>query len=334
MVVFFHVATRYGPTGLDALGAWFLHFGSKGVDLFFPLSGYLISTFLLTSQRPDFIKVFFLRRVFRIIPLYFTAVTLAMLGMYVTGYQSYLLDRFWINYTFLTAWFIHFQGPDSVPFTITWSLSVEEFAYVIFGLLAWANRKTLPLMLLVLSIAPIFLKLWMNLNGTADFYFLPVARIDSIAIGGIAAWLLARGHRPLLWLALALALAHALSWTSLALERSLTYTQLSLATSIVIVIFETRLKGMRNPLIAFGASIGFYSYFTYLFHILVIEAIFKLQAHFTVDKPNYWTMAILALTLTHLAALLSYRWFEGPLMRYGRGLEKPAPAKVSISGSS
>lgn len=323
MVVFFHVAVKYPGTEGIAEG-FFQANGSKGVDIFFPLSGFLITSFLLQSTRPDFIKVFFLRRVFRILPLYFAMVTLAGIGIYVTGIDLHQLDKIWINYTFLTAWFIHFQGIDAVPYTITWSLSVEEFAYIIFGLSALVYRKALPAVLIVLAILPLFLKYWYVTQGHG-YYFLPPARIDSIAIGGLTAWLMISGKRPLLWIGAALVVCYVLSAQSPELLATLFLNTLALWVCALMVIIQKWAKDFSNPVIAVGANIGFYSYFTYLFHVFVIEAVFIVL--FRVGSfPPFEVVAVACLVMSHLAAILSYRWFEGPVMRWGRRLEGNIPA--------
>ena len=319
LVVFFHVAVKY--PGAGAFEQFFQLRGSKGVDIFFPLSGFLISSFLLQSRRPDFGKVFFLRRAFRILPLYVVMVTLAAGAMYAVGEPTELIRRIWINYTFLTAWFIHFQGEAAVPYTITWSLSVEEFAYVLFGLVALANRRALAPVLFALSVLPYFLKLWYVSNGQS-FYFMPLARIDSIAIGGVAAWLMITGRPALLWLGGAVVLCHLAAATDQLLRDALVLIILALWTAIAIVLIRTWGRDLRNPLVTVGASIGFYSYFTYLFHVFVIEAMFMVLPRVGVWPP-FWVVATACLGITHAVAMLSYRWFEAPMMRFGRRLEGP-----------
>lgn len=324
LVVFFHVASRYDPASLDTAAWVFLRFGSKGVDIFFPLSGFLITRFLLSEGGTTAIRTFFLRRLFRIVPLYFVAVTLFLAAVFVTGRDTHLIDRIWINYTFLTGWYAAVWGEDAVPYTITWSLSVEEFAYVTFGLLAWLSRRQFPLLLVVFCILPSLLRLYLIAATDIGIYFLPIARLDSIAIGGVTAWLLGRGA-PLLAIipsvfavTLCLALLDSLLW------QALIYTMISLATCFCIVLAQTRLKGVTGPVIAVFANIGFYSYFTYLFHLFIIEAVLVAMSGL-VAMPPFWPTALLCLGLTHGAAMLSYRYFEGPLIRYGRSLERPLP---------
>ena len=332
LVVFFHVASRYDPASLDAAARFFLRFGSKGVDIFFPLSGFLITRFLLSEHGTTAIRTFFLRRLFRIVPLYFSAVTLFVAAVLVTGEEIHLIDRVWINYTFLTGWYVAVWGDDAVPYTITWSLSVEEFAYVAFGLLAWLSRRQFPFLLVAFCILPVLLRLYLLTETQIGIYFFPLARLDSIAIGGVAAWLLGRGAPllaiipPVFAVTLYLALLDQLLW------QALVYTLISLATSFCIVMVQTRLKGVTGPVISVFANIGFCSYFTYLFHLFFIEAVIVAMSALG-GMPPFWPAALLSLGLTHGAAMLSYRYFEGPLIRYGRSLERPLPRMATSPGT-
>mgnify|MGYP006275549451 FL=1 len=334
MVVIYHVSIRHGsvPWEVDGVEWFFRHWGLRGVDIFFSLSGYLITSYLLTSRREDFVRVFFMRRVFRIVPLYLVLVTVVLAGMLITGIQAELADRIWIVYTFLTAWFIHFEGPQSVPYTITWSLSVEEFAYVILGLLAWLNRKRLPALLFGLTALAIGVKLYfIFVLDDPGFYFFPIARLDSIAIGGITAWLVLTGRRPLLWLTVALAGLVVLTQIDTGLRQSLMLTKLAVATCLVIAVFETALRGWGNRGTRLAAAIGFYSYFTYLVHVIVIEGVYMGFEHVGLWPP-FWVIVAIVLAITHGAAVVSYRYFEGPVMRFGRRLEgrtkAPEPSDV------
>lgn len=324
MVVFYHTAIAHGTPfdDMDPVQQFFRRRGLNGVDIFFPLSGYLITAFLLSSPRPDFIRVFFLRRVFRIVPLYFVAVTVAAASMLVTGTDRHLLDMIWVTYAFLTAWFVHFMGRDVVPYEITWSLSVEEFAYILFGLVAWWRRAWLPVFLLLTCVVAIAIKIDLADRGMG-FYYLPLARLDSIAIGGLAAWLMLRGRFALPVLGAALVISQIAARQHPTLNIALVYTDVSLVVGILIVAFERWGRHVRTVLTGNLAAIGFYSYFTYLFHVLVIGGLY-----FTLDRIGYaplsfWPMAFSVLAITHVAAVISYRVFEGPMMRFGRRFEAP-----------
>lgn len=332
----FHVASRYGSEEIDALAALLQRFGFLGVDIFFPLSGFLISRFLLTSPRADFVRVFFLRRVFRILPLYFLALATYFVASQVMGIGADTIDRLWINATFLTGWYAFFEGRESIPFLVTWSLSVEEFGYILLGLMALIWRKGLVGFLLVASLAAIALRWGIMVQDQARetfqaLYYLPPARLDSIALGGLTAYGLMKS--PRLTLAalglMGLILSYVITIDTF-YYRVFLFLLVAVGTCLFMVAAETWLKHLRGPVIGFFAAIGFYSYFNYLFqffvidfflHVVIIEGGFPF--------PGFWVTFGLTLLVTHVLAALSYALFEGPIMTWGRRFELRRPAPVS-----
>ena len=336
LVIGFHVAVESDPIALDAAARWLGRYGPLGVDIFFPLSGFLITGFLLRRHAPADIRVFFLRRVFRILPLYLAAVATYAVASMMTGNETDLIARLWIPLTFLTGWMIFADGAATVPYTITWSLSVEEFAYILFGLAALAAGRRLVAVLAGVAIFAILLRIALISNGATDVHFLPPARLDAIAIGGLLAALRpAEGTR---WrqiappLALGAAAAFALWYWSAAPAFSATgwYLAITFSTCTAITLLVGPLatggrhlseaQGLLGGLLRFSALIGFYSYFIYLFHYFAVFGV-----NLILDQAGlslgYWLRCALVLMLTTLAAAVSHRWFEAPMMRLGRWLE-------------
>ncbi|WP_461306105.1 acyltransferase family protein [Albidovulum sp.] len=325
MVVLFHVATRYPIAELDPVARQFLRDGFPGVDIFYPLSGFLITRFLLTHAEKGAIGTFFLRRFFRIVPLDLVAVTLFYVAARITGHDAAVIDRIWATYLFLTGWFAFFTGPDSVPYTITWSLSVEEFAYVILGLSAWLMRRQFPLIVLALAIAPIALRWHLYAAGYDNIYYFPLARLDSIATGGLVALLIGRVRNLWIWLAAATALA-GWAWSLKGpLGATALFTTVTLATCTVICLCETALRGLRSALIDAAARVGLYSYFIYLFHFFILYAAFKAVDLAGIAMPGFWVMSAICMAGTFAASWLSFTFFEAPVMQFGRRLERSAP---------
>lgn len=323
-VLIYHVASRYPVADLDPIANVFRRYGLLGVDVFFPLSGYLITSFLIRRSDTADIKVFFARRFFRIVPLYVVAVTVFLASTWVLNLEDENTDLIWQTYLFLTGWFIFFEGTEAVPYTITWSLSVEEFAYILFGLAAWCLRRNFLTFLIVLSIGAMALRIYLNLSGYLAVYNFPPARLDSITVGGIVAVLAHRGMRGMMPVLAGLSLAtYLIALLVPELWSSLKYTFIAFATCFVIVLFEARFRNAQNPFLSWFSAIGFYSYFTYLFHIFNIEFLLKLTNRFygPADAP-FWAIVLAALVLTHIQAVISFRIFENPLMQFGRRLER------------
>lgn len=322
MVFLFHVATRYPEASLDPVARFFHQYGFLGVDIFFPLSGFLITRFLLTSPRPDFVRAFFLRRVFRILPLYYVAVAVYVAASLATGTGSEVLGRIWVTVLFLTGWASFLDGLQSVPYGITWSLSVEEFGYALLGLMAWISRRHLPLFLVLATGFAIALRLGLEAAAFGQPYYLPPARLDAIAIGGLTAVLLTR------WQSLALPVLAAALAIAMATMGPLNYTAVALATGLLIALAEGPLRGFTNAPLRAVAAIGFYSYFNYLFHFFTIEALLRVSGKVLGAPPPFWIAAAVALALVQIQALVSFRLFEAPLMRFGRRFERPAASSA------
>ncbi|WP_413874972.1 acyltransferase family protein [Albidovulum sp.] len=336
MVVVFHVATRYPDAVLDPVAALFRKYGTLGVDIFFPLSGYLITSFLIRHVNAGSIRTFFLRRFFRIVPLYMVAVTIYFVAMRVLGQEPAIIDRIWIPYTFLTGWFIFFDGVDSVPYTITWSLSVEEFSYILIGLAALLARRSLLAFLIGISLLSLGLRFYFNLIGHEGIYHFPLTRLDSIGMGGILAWCMGRGIN-MFW-PLVLATLGSIAARSLggAFAPTFLYTLVTCLALLAITVSETWLAGYRGLLATAYARVGFYSYFIYLFHFMVLEAQLMVERRLGLESLPFWLNAALCLALSVAAAVVSFRYFEGPMLQFGRRLERRATpvAGPAVTGAS
>ncbi|MBP2476776.1 peptidoglycan/LPS O-acetylase OafA/YrhL [Crossiella equi] len=125
MVVAFH----YG--GPDRLQGWI------GVQVFFVLSGYLITTLMLREEDRSgkvSLKAFYVRRVFRILPVYFVVLAITTVATLALGiYQSsHLSEAMPLYLTF----FNEFAGGN--PFGQSWSLGIEQKFYLLWPLVAFA----------------------------------------------------------------------------------------------------------------------------------------------------------------------------------------------------
>ncbi len=190
------------PTGMIRSTFVFLErffaIGWTGVDLFFVLSGFLIGGILLDVRAsPNYFKTFYLRRLYRIIPVYYLWIALyllvvAALGQFSSGARTaavlfLFLQNFGMRYTsqLANAWFLP-----------AWSLAVEEQFYVIAPLLIRlvSRRKLYALLGAVILAAPL-LRIWVHYyipQGTASLsyaYTLMPCRADSLAVGIFAALL-------------------------------------------------------------------------------------------------------------------------------------------------
>jgi peptidoglycan/LPS O-acetylase OafA/YrhL len=177
----------------------YLFFGWLGVDLFFVLSGFLITDILLkTLGEKNYLRNFYVRRMLRIFPLYYLALILFLLIIPKLNLQFnikyYTDNQVWL-WTYLQNWLYIFKNP---PQTNTlnhlWSLAVEEQFYLLWPLIILLIRKPKYLLAFItlLLVATLGLRLWIWTNHIADlayFNLYTFTRIDGICIGCMVALL-------------------------------------------------------------------------------------------------------------------------------------------------
>lgn len=173
-------------------------FGWIGVDLFFVLSGYLITRILLSSlNSPHYARNFFLKRILRIFPLYYLCliifiILLPAIGLYKNELQ-YDVDNQWWFWFYLQNWLLSFNFPTTGNYlNHFWSLAVEEQFYLVWPFIILWLRSPKKLLVFVLGVLLLLLIarsiVWMyrfpHLNYTTVYTF---TRIDGICIGCILA---------------------------------------------------------------------------------------------------------------------------------------------------
>jgi peptidoglycan/LPS O-acetylase OafA/YrhL len=179
------------------LGLWGLRGGFVGVDVFFVISGYLISTIILTEVTAGrfSLAAFYERRIRRIFPALF-----AMLLAFTMLAWAFLLPSELVTYSrsLIAAllsgsnlYFSHHNGyfdqPQSYPLLHTWSLGVEEQFYIFFPLFVLALRRWLPArvrlsitLCAAASLALSAVDVYHNRNAT---FYMPQCRAWELLIG-------------------------------------------------------------------------------------------------------------------------------------------------------
>jgi peptidoglycan/LPS O-acetylase OafA/YrhL len=176
-------------------------FGWVGVDLFFVLSGFLITEILLkTKEQKNFLSNFYLRRILRIFPLYYGSLILffsfaPLISQFKDQYSYYSANQsmLWMH---LQNW-LYIAKPkldNHTVFSHFWSLSVEEQFYFVWPLiiLACNKTKTLVALIYIALFGGIFFRFatWSYLgNGDPNFLLQYMTRIDGLCVGSlIAVW--------------------------------------------------------------------------------------------------------------------------------------------------
>ena len=203
LVFFFH----YLPRNLHNPFSWVASLGWTGVDLFFVLSGFLITGILYdTRQSTNFFKAFYARRALRLFPLYFLAVGIVLFAAALLHTpMSWKAIPFYIYGANLM---LPLKGgvPDFTPYfncVHFWSLATEEQFYSLWPLVVFLvpSRKILMQICAGGILGALIFRVVLTHLGVSSWVLyteLP-ARMDSLLAGGMLA-LAVRGPRPAVWL--------------------------------------------------------------------------------------------------------------------------------------
>ena len=347
-----------GLRGVSILAVMSYHLGLirggfLGVDIFFVLSGFLITTLLtdewIRSGSISFRK-FYMRRALRLLP---ALVVLAITCDFATVIfarlywppEAFVPVVFGMAYASLVALFyvtnwVMISGQTLWILGHTWSLSIEEQFYVLWplcllALLKWIRHRGLILSFLTLGIAAsLILRIALvRAHAPVTRVFVGLdTRFDELLIGCmvgvLCSWgLLATSRRSQLLLAAGAvagaAILAILLWKASSKEPAMLQGGLTVAAGsagLLIADIVARPAGWlaqalgRQPLV----GIGRISYGLYLWHFPIVYGCGALIVDGSrPDLPR----AALAIGLTFVAAIASFRWVERPMLRLKRRFE-------------
>lgn len=190
----------------SAVADLFLNSGWIGVQLFFVLSGFLITGILLdTSGTPGYYRNFMARRILRIFPLYYGVLIVAfvVIPLLVSVPPGHGENQIWL-WLYVENFTAPFGGSEAL-FPHFWSLCVEEQFYLLWPLLVWlgGRRGVLAIGAVLVALA-VVARVWVRHRYPGDVgadaaYVFTFCRMDALAIGAMTAALL-RDSRVQEWL--------------------------------------------------------------------------------------------------------------------------------------
>ena len=303
--------------------------GNTGVDLFFALSGFLIGRILIgiVDARPNWrdFRVFLARRAMRTLPLYFVwlLVLLAMFPPRQDGLTTAL------RFATLTQNLFAPMPPDYY-FAVTWSLTIEEWFYLLFGgmLIGLARRiggqRALTICLATFMVGPLTARLIDDQTGGLVY-----GRIDEIAYGVLMARLYLRRSRlfdhPLASLAAGLALHGAVA--SGAMPVAL-IPAAAAAGGALLLPAALRLRPGYGWFAVAVRWIASRSYALYVVHLTILSDVAEhlLWEFGLLPAP---ACVVVAVAGPFLVAEISYRYLEVPLLR-----RRPRQAPLMAGGQT
>jgi len=318
--------------------------GHLGVQLFFSISGFLITTLLLREQAKTgaiSLRNFYVRRTLRIFPAYYTTlfVYVALVAAVERGTQAG--QDFWRHlpfyFTYTSNWFVDLASGPRVIFYFAWSLATEEQFYLCWPwVVRFSRRWHLPVLFMI---ALLLLGEWANwqvapgtMMGQALWRRVMGSIASPICLGCLLAY---ATHLPTGFRAVD---ALAGRWWSAPLATVLLFVVVavealpSILTSLAMTFLVscTTIRPDHSMQMVFDNKalryVGTISYGIYLFHMLAINIVRRLPV-----APGHPALVFLmSLPLSIGIATISFRYFEQPFLLLKRRFE----VRTNVAGAS
>lgn len=340
LVLAFHFGRSARMFGISSPLLQATEIGWVGVDLFFVLSGFLITGILYDSRMNErYFRNFYARRSLRIFPLYYGALLVTVvLGMFWPEAEVWsAYSPVWIA-SYMTNFLMASEGTEAAGILgHFWSLAVEEHFYLLWPLFVrWGTRRQLMAVSATLIIMAFALRVALVINSVDPeaIYILTPTRFDALATGAFCSLAVrgAGGPAALVrgaWITLVLGGAgvivlvlsrHTLSNQDPVMQ-TIGFTMLSaiFASVIVVGLTDRQIKGvLENGILRW---FGRYSYGIYIWHPIIAVILFNthIPGALGVSGPLLSSLMVLfAIALSILAAVISYRYWEQPFLRLKR----------------
>jgi peptidoglycan/LPS O-acetylase OafA/YrhL len=321
-------------------------YGRTGVDLFFVLSGFLITGILLdTKNSPGYCTNFYARRALRIWPLYYGILFLFffLFPVLFPRHLFYTDRKTWPYYvTYTQNLFHHFDT--SLPLTPTWSLAVEEQYYMFWAPVVFLfGRKSLRNILFGMIVFSFCFRVISSLRGAPlDFvHNFTLCRLEPLAAGGLAAlWLRSDKCTPAKWarggmMALTIGLAGvAIALVDWGIDGPIfSYPFLAAAFAGILALSltanpATTLVGraLTRRRLAYTGKI---SYGVYLMHLPIFMGVDlatrRLWGTSQFSEAKQLLIVCVAFAATFLIASVSWFCFEQPILRLKKYFRSEKP---------
>lgn len=319
-VLLYH-ADLFGVTG-----------GFVGVDVFFVISGFLITKIVMSEIEIGHfsIRSFYERRARRILPALIVVISSTLIASsfiltpseFETVAWSSLAATFFSSNIYFWATGDYFGAHEIRPLLHTWSLGVEEQFYILFPLLLlWLSRygrRSLICVILVLAALSLAAaNVSMNKDLTAEAFFFPHLRAWELLVGAIIATLPSFSNARSVFRELAALTGLGLiAFASVTYQADMEFPGVSAIVPVLgaalVIVFEAPDRGIVSLLVRNKISVwlGKISYSVYLWHfpILVLADYYLLG-----DSTPVQRAALLILSI--FLAVLSYLFIEEPFRR-------------------
>jgi peptidoglycan/LPS O-acetylase OafA/YrhL len=293
--------------------------GAGGVDLFFVISGFVM---VYASERlfaqPGATRIFFLRRLARIVPLYWAA-TAILVGYIYVAHRIFPPPFVTTEGVIASFLFIPYPLPSGLMapvHALGWTLNYEMFFYAVFALAIMLPRRSAVFAVTALFALLVSLGLLIRLPQPFAFWFSPI--ILEFCFGMLIARAYLDGKRLSLWNALLLTLAALGAYViSACTGPFVAWRWLEWGVPGAMLVAAFTLVKRPPPAGPVSRAMGFLgdaSYSLYLVHGIVIPGVRRVMP--SLDTPLMpWLYALVLIGGSIAAAACSYLWFERPITR-------------------
>ena len=372
MVLLLHfVGTTMATNWVERIVVGVTKYGSYGVELFFILSGFLITGILYDARhQPRYFRNFYMRRVLRIFPLYYGVLAVLFLVVPLIPFMrgpelDHLVERQGWAWLYAVNVYIALEGDWSLSYlNHFWSLAVEEHFYFVWPLVVFVLVQR-PRVLIAVSLSVSLGALAARFGGTLvgmnwwTTYVLIPFRFDGLALGAFLAVTMRQpGGIAWLWRALprvavaaGMVLAITFAWTQLLSRQGLDVVAAIRAGLVQLLLACLLVWALLAP----GTSIvsrffcnrammllGMYSYGLYVYHHFISHYLTANRTELVLaDWLGSHTVAvalqaILGAFASLILAYLSYEYFEKRFLALKRRFEpakEPAPYRAASVGA-
>lgn len=315
--------------------------GALGVNLFFVLSGFLI-TYLLLSEKGKYNKInvpnFYMRRLLRIWPLYFLMVLTGFIlfplvkkmaggipdETHAAGYYMFFVSNFQM---------IQKGFADSSILNVLWSVGVEEQFYIAWPLILFIIPQRHLLKAFAVLLAGVLIFRFINIANGRVIYYHTFSVIGDMVIGGITAWLAFSSKKFIMIIA---SLSKKTIIALYIIGGLLIIFNYKIFTSSSLIIFERLVYAFFFAFVIAEQNFATHSFYkmsnnkflhqwgNYTYGLYCLHTIGLLAAHIISEKvlklqSNWLIMCIdftLGLGLSMAMAYISYHYFEVHFLRW------------------
>ncbi len=321
--------------------------GYLGVELFFVISGFLITTLLLREEADHgtvSLRKFYARRSLRIFPLYYAVLVIYTVLVLVAEADQAAKGEFFNNLpffmTYTSNWFI---DPDSsrVIFAFSWSLAAEEQFYLVWPVIRRYTNSGVADTIGILGLGGVVaasLFLWSGDAALAPLHERMLRSVSVAICSGVVLAILLNRRRAfevihrVLGQPLAAPLAAAATILVLVAPVSTHLIQTLAFTFLLATMVCREDHGLRGLSHVPGLGlIGKWSYGIYLFHMIVINIVERATGDALVG--NTVVLFLVSLAGTIVVASLSWRFFESPILTYKKRWDHKSPATTGAPAS-